>query len=411
MTNIDVTKIRDFVQDYAKDTEYKYGIFIPETSNFVHVSYDLSRWDKMDVINCLPSMETRKQYATINVAPHIIFSTDARVRRYDTPQYHTIHCTFTLGSGLGDIFAFCAISGSLFFNGSCFLRMDAKYEEDVKAAMIKIIEYTRQVCDNYLLKNSIDMTKDDLLVELLSNLMYNPYNRRPSEISPEELFTKLSESIFRVFTDKMNPSKSQDIMMSNKLFRSELLKMNMTLENAKKDGFARGLTTGSRILASFLGSGYLSEAGTGNLYKIIKIIPDICCYNNIYYQINENARKWSIEKLIFKPADNPRPDQGLTLNCIGYHPNVNNGRMCIGGSNNSAFASAIKDGSVDTHKLTGVILGIEDSMRIINFDSAFTGFPDGFIRSKCKKVDISNIRVDSSLAKKIASSKKSFRRV
>ena len=395
MPNISVVEVKDAIFDSLRDNEHKYGVtFLSEPYALDQVSHNVAlNYDYVPYLSKLPSISQTGNVQEFNIAPHIVldstFVLSQGIRRRDI-NYANIHCIYNIGPGNTFMLAYCSISGVIYISEYLISNIDEKYKDDVISSISKIINHVKTICDSYIVTKTIDNTKKDIIITILSriyNSINNPsnsYRDIPSNLK-DNMFNILNEQLFKVF-DTHSVSSFKMLGLSSKLYRRSLVNIYKVAQREKELSFRNGISIGSRILSAFMGAGYEFEIGTGKLVKNVKLVPDCCCFDSIYYKIKEDHQKWKIESLIFNPGQNMNTGS-ISLNCEGKHPNVSGGRICLGNENNNTFSKMVKAGVVNIEELTKVIIGVEDSLRIINFDSSYERVGSDFVRNHTNKMN------------------------
>lgn len=329
-----------------------------------------------------------------------------------------IHCTFTIGGpGKNLVFGIVDITGRIFINKdivdeySLFQKKliekinDSTSIDDTiniykKVISIniffnkifrEIVEYVKKQI-NICLTNFGGPDLKFLIIRVLSKVSFDLRRRTCERVEPRDIMNMIVKYINESLYGNNQPNMENGFFTNLKV--SALLNQNLLLRDVigrlikkQKEIYSRCFNDCLFVINKFCRAleetGYERTRDSDEIVfkKNVEIYPKIYHYRGSYYEIpkhflesRENGIYYYIRSICVDLES--FFDVNVTYPFYSeshFHPNVGNtnNRICIGDMNNNRLNIIYKKNSVDLENIKKFLLDVEETLKVVNFDSCF----------------------------------------
>lgn len=257
-------------------------------------------------------------------------------------------------------------------------------QAEFDAIINKISQYIQQIISQYKEKMSDDLFKFDIMAYLISDLTIKlgaGYTNFETNLIKAKILIDdaLKSGLFQA-----EDSSSQDkalpiyysIINSNEMYRACIAELIGQREKIEADAINKGIVLGSRFFTSFQRNGYVYNSSNDMWEKKMNFKPEFCVSHDKMYKLPDDMRKYIVKTLIFDPSMITKGEKFI-LKADATHPNISaNGVVCIGTALTEKFNNLIKNKTLMLSEYLDFIVQVEEAIKIINFDSAYTSCPN-----------------------------------
>jgi len=354
----------------------------------------------------LPTFESLNKSTIFNMAPDINVHTSNPEIKYSyfsrlwkdmgTSERKCCYGIFTLGSQTL-VLGVLRIDGHLTFNDGVWSAISNTYHglepelmplyaEQIAGIYKDIFDYSKTIADGYFsMSNDFTLNRNDLMISLLARIM-RQVKESTKELTPRLILNIIHEGMNKMYGNTLNSTHQRVLYNQSNLFRKTIIKMHKQNETLADAAFDRGMTVGTKVFAGLIQSGYVPQKD-GKLIKEVDIVPEFFINNDNYYKIPDlkEHRRYYVKNIIFDPVQLSR-QTSLKLIADAKHPNISDSgkSICIGSENVALYEKIIKKEDTDSDDLVELFTEIEESLKVINFDSSFYQGHEGLTKASTK---------------------------
>lgn len=267
-----------------------------------------------------------------------------------------------------------------------------EYIKYIRELMWKVGEISQKIYSSYSPKEvDISNLKHDSLMMVYSELIEALHSHR--YINRDKISEIVVSSIDTLLRDETGISVNRyRIFNSAQIFRKTLISAWNQNEKLRRVAYSDGVYLGIRLLTGFLNAGYTFNTSENRLEKDVHIVPAVCIRNGEFFSIAKKDQKYKVTTLIYNISNFNYGSSEFSLYASGQkHPNISGtsgyGKICIGTENSQqAHKIIFNSESEDPNIITDLLLTIEKSLAVINYDSSYEVMHKG-MSSRLKKLE------------------------
>lgn len=246
----------------------------------------------------------------------------------------------------------------------------------------KVLEFVAELYSNYM-ESSKCVNRKDLELSVLFYIWKDLKNRKSScEITPKQIIELINEYYGNLFMKKLDINHVKVLHNAGELYRRALIQMYINQQNSNLVAYERGIAIGSKVIGCMIKCGYEYDLN-GGIVKKLDIRPKYCIYHNAYYEIPEKKRTYFVKDIRFDINNFSNEDNALMLKAgEADHPNISDeASICVGHAANDIYRKITQKNDWNEEEFQTLLLDVESSLEIINFDSAYRDMPQKLLKS------------------------------